>query len=69
MKDSTRAKSSIQEKRIANNDGFRVAILGGGWHYGAVCGAWCLALSNASSSRYRTVGGRLLYVPQTKISA
>lgn len=52
-----------------NNDGFRVAILGGKWIDGAGCGAWCLTLYNASSIRYRTVGGRLLYVPQTKISA
>ena len=52
-----------------NNDGFRVAILGGTWADGALCGAWCLSLSNASSTRYRRIGGRLLYVPQTKISA
>lgn len=51
-----------------NNDGFRVARLGG-WNGGAGCGAWCLDLSSASSVRGRAVGGRLLYVPQTKISA
>lgn len=52
-----------------NNDGFRVATLGGRWDSGARCGAWCLSLDNASSSRDRSFGGRLLYVPQTKISA
>lgn len=52
-----------------NNDGFRVAGLGGRWNHGAACGAWYLFLGNASSIRDRTVGGRLLYVPQTKISA
>ena len=52
-----------------NNDGFRVAGLGGKWNYGAGCGACCLSLDTASSNRYRTIGGRLLYVPQTKISA
>lgn len=52
-----------------NNDGFRVAILGGIWDRGAACGAWCLDLSTASSDRGRRIGGRLLYVPQTKISA
>ena len=52
-----------------NNDGFRVAILGGVWNSGAGCGAWCLYLHGASSDRIRNVGGRLLYVPQTKISA
>lgn len=52
-----------------NNTGFRVAILGGRWSDGAVCGAWCLYWNSASSDRDRNVGGRLLYVPQTKISA
>lgn len=52
-----------------NNDGFRVAILGGRWHDGARCGGWFLSLGDASSDRARAFGGRLLYVPQTKISA
>lgn len=52
-----------------NNTGFRVAQLGGMWNSGAMCGAWCLYWNGASSSRYRSIGGRLLYVPQTKISA
>lgn len=52
-----------------NNDGFRVAGLGGRWSNGAGCGAWYLNLGSASSYRYRDIGGRLLYVPQTKISA
>ena len=52
-----------------NNDGCRVAVLGGEWDSGARCGAWYLNLNHASSSRYRSIGGRLLYVPQTKISA
>ena len=52
-----------------NNTGFRVAGLGGKWSSGATCGAWCLHWDDASSNRYRNIGGRLLYVPQTKISA
>lgn len=52
-----------------NNTGFRVASLGGAWNGGAECGAWCLYWYYASSNRYRAFGGRLLYVPQTKISA
>lgn len=52
-----------------NNTGFRVAGLGGRWHDGAGCGAWCLSWDSASSARSRGIGGRLLYVPQTKISA
>lgn len=52
-----------------NYTGFRVAILGGKWNIGARCGAWYLYWDDASSYRYRGIGGRLLYVPQTKISA
>ena len=52
-----------------NNTGFRVAILGGRWNDGAGCGAWYLGWHYASSDRSRNIGGRLLYVPQTKISA
>lgn len=52
-----------------NNTGFRVTVLGGRWDYGAQCGAWCLDWYITSSDRYRSIGGRLLYVPQTKISA
>lgn len=52
-----------------NNTGFRVAALGGRWNDGAGCGAWYLVWDSASSTRGRNVGGRLLYVPQTKISA
>ena len=52
-----------------SNDGFRVARLGGVWSNGAECGAWYLGLFDTSSFRYRDIGGRLLYVPQTKISA
>lgn len=49
--------------------GFLVAILGGRWNDGSRCGAWSLSLDSTSSSRRRDVGGRLLYVPQTKIAA
>lgn len=48
--------------------GFLVAELGGRWYGGSGCGAWCLSVNSASSSRYRYVGGRLLYVPQTKVA-
>lgn len=49
--------------------GFLFALLGGRWDDGSSCGAWSLSLSDASSGRYRSIGGRLLYVPQTKIAA
>ena len=48
-------------------DGFLVARLGGSWDGGSMCG-FCLALYAASSYRYRNIGGRLLYVPQSKVA-
>lgn len=48
--------------------GFLVARLGGRWHNGSSCGAWYLYVFDASSDRYRSIGGRLLYVPQTKVA-
>ena len=49
-----------------NNTGWRVALLGGRWRDGAYAGAFCWALYYASASRYRTFGGRLVYVPSKK---
>ena len=43
--------------------GNRVAMLGGYWSSGSGAGAFSWALSNASSSRYRDIGARLLYIP------
>lgn len=51
------------------NTGCRVARLGGTWDSGSHCGAWCLSWNSTSSYRYRDVGGRLLYVPQTSVAA
>lgn len=44
-----------------NGTGWRVAILGAGWNGGLGAGAFCWTLVNASSDRYRAVGGRLVY--------
>lgn len=49
-------------------DGWRVALLGGAWAYGSYCSAWFLRLDDASSGRTRGIGGRLLYVPQSKVT-
>lgn len=49
-----------------NNPGWRVAILGGTWAYGANAGAFCWHLDSAASYRYWTIGGRLVYVPSKK---
>lgn len=48
-------------------DGFLIAILGGGWYHGSTCG-FSLDLTTASSTRSRALGGRLLYVPQSKVA-
>lgn len=45
------------------NTGWRVARLGADWSSGLAAGAFAWALDNASSYRYRYVGGRLVYVP------
>lgn len=48
------------------NTGWRVAILGARWDSGLRAGAFCWGLDDASSNRYRAVGGRLVYVPSKK---
>ncbi len=44
-----------------NQPSWRVAKLGGSWHYGSNAGAFCWALGNASGTRYRDIGGRSVY--------
>ena len=44
-----------------NGTGWRVAILGAGWGDGLYAGAFFWYLDNASSNRYRYIGGRLVY--------
>lgn len=51
------------------NPGWRVSILGGRWADGADAGAFCWSLVNAASDRYRSIGGRLVYVPSKKEAA
>lgn len=46
-----------------NNPGWRVTRIGGGWDNGAVAGAFCWYLHYGASGRVRSVGGRLVYVP------
>lgn len=48
-------------------NGFLVAILGGRWNDGSGCG-FDLDGTIASGYRNRSIGGRLLYVPQTKVA-
>ena len=43
--------------------GWFIALLGGSWDGGSGCGLCFWALSNASSRRFRYIGGRLVYIP------
>lgn len=44
-------------------NGYTVAILGGRWHSGSNAGGFYWYVHDASGIRYRSIGGRLLYVP------
>ena len=46
------------------NPGWRLALLGGGWHVGSNAGGFYLDVNIDSAIRYRDIGGRLLYVPE-----
>ena len=48
------------------NTGWRVARLGARWDDGLRAGAFYWVLNDASSDRYRSIGGRLVYVPSKK---
>lgn len=46
-----------------NLNGYRIALLGGSWYSGSYAGGFYWYLSNGVGSRYRNVGGRLVYIP------
>lgn len=46
-----------------NQPGWRVALLGGIWYNGSNAGAFAWSLHIAASHRIRSIGGRLVYVP------
>lgn len=46
-----------------NLNGYRIARLGGGWHYGGGAGGFCWDLGSGVGGRSRNVGGRLVYIP------
>lgn len=46
-----------------NLNGYRIALLGGGWTYWDSAGGFCWILYNGVGSRYRNIGGRLVYIP------
>lgn len=46
-----------------NLNGYRIALLGGHWNYGGSAGGFYWNLDNGVGSRYRNIGGRLVYIP------
>ncbi|WP_270462583.1 hypothetical protein [Faecalibacillus intestinalis] len=48
-------------------DGYRIARLGGGWDSGSNAGGFSWTLTNGVGTRYRDIGGRLVYVPTVTV--
>lgn len=48
-------------------DGYRIALLGGGWNYGSDAGGFYWYLSVGVGFRNRNIGGRLVYVPTVTV--
>lgn len=46
-----------------NLNGYRIALLGGGWNCWDNAGGFCWDLNNGVGNRYRNIGGRLVYIP------
>lgn len=44
-------------------NGYRIALLGGCWSYGGSAGGFYWFLSSGVGYRYRSIGGRLVYIP------
>ena len=50
-----------------NLNGYRIALLGGTWSDGSDAGGFYWYLINGVGSRYRAIGGRLVYVPTVTV--
>ena len=50
-----------------NLNGYRIALLGGSWTYGSNAGSFCWFLNNGVGYRFRSIGGRLVYVPTVTV--
>ena len=48
-------------------DGYRIALLGGSWPDGSDAGSFYWYLYNGVGIRYRSIGGRLVYVPTVTV--
>ena len=51
----------------ANLNGYRIALLGGGWSSGGTAGSFSWGCDRGVGIRGRAIGGRLLYVPQPTV--
>ena len=50
-----------------NLNGYRIALLGGLWYRGSIAGGFCWSLDSGVGTRYRGIGGRLVYVPTVTV--
>lgn len=50
-----------------NLNGYRIAPLGGCWSYGSFAGGFCWGLYAGVGYRFRSIGGRLVYVPTVTV--
>ena len=50
-----------------NLNGYRIALLGGNWAHGSSAGGFGWYLDSGVGYRYRTIGGRLVYVPTVTV--
>lgn len=50
-----------------NLNGYRITLLGGSWNYGSYAGGFYWVLYNGVGTRYRNIGGRLVYVPTVTV--
>ena len=50
-----------------NLNGYRIALLGGGWDVGSAAGGFYWSLTYGVGSRSRYLGGRLVYVPTVTV--
>ena len=49
--------------KTTNLNGYRAALLGGGWHLSSFAGVFSWFLYGAASYRARAIGARLMYIP------
>lgn len=52
-----------------NLNGYRIALLGGGWSNGGNAGGFCWLLLDGVGHRARNLGGRLVYVPTSNVAS